>query len=83
MVKILDRFRTAQGKALQDEANNNLRTPTMEQDPEVVALAKKIYMRWANDERWVLAHLHPPQAPQDYPIAYFWAELAARATLGR
>ena len=59
------------------------RPKTMEQDPEVVALAAEIYKRWMRDERWRKAHLHPPQAPQDFPIAYFWAELAAKAALGR
>lgn len=59
-----------------------VRTPTMEQDPRVIALARQIYTAWMNDERWRKAHLHPPQAPQDFPIAYFWAELAARAAIG-
>lgn len=45
------------------------------------AIARKIYTGWMTDERWRKAHLHPPEAPQDYPIAYFWAELAARAVL--
>lgn len=53
----------------------------MEQDERVVALAKAIYMRWIADERWRKAHLHHPQAPTNYPIAYFWAELAAKAAL--
>jgi hypothetical protein len=46
------------------------RPPSMEQDPEVIALARKIYTAWMEDERFTR-----------HQLAYFWAEVAARAAL--
>ena len=53
----------------------------MDEDQKVKEMSSAIYKAWMRDERWRKAHLHPPQAPVDYPIAYFWAELAAKAIL--
>jgi len=44
------------------------KTPTMEQDDEVAAVARIIWAKWMDDERFLST-----------PMAYFWAELAARA----
>ncbi len=64
---------TAWGRSIREQTGRDLaslRPPSMEQNPEVITLARKIYTAWMDDERFTR-----------HQLAYFWAEVAARAAL--